>query len=160
MDNATIAAIATPPGAGGIGIVKVSGKHAVTIARTIFQPTGHPTSLEHSHRLYHGHIVDPESGRKIDEVLLGVMRAPNSYTREDIVEINAHGGSVVLKNILELLVGRGVRLAEPGEFTRRAFLNGRIDLTQAEAVIDMISAKTEKSLEMPGYSLPVKCVPS
>ena len=147
MDAATIAAVATPAGSGGIGIVKISGGHAFDIAENIFRRRGEPLSSFQSHRLYHGQIVDPGNGRIIDEVLLGAMRAPGTYTREDIVEINAHAGSVVLHAILELVLKNGARLAEPGEFTQRAFLNGRIDLTQAEAVIDIISAKTERSLQ-------------
>jgi len=148
MDGSTIAAIATPAGTGGIGIVKISGKDAIDIAGRIFRRSGiGTTSSFQSHRLYHGHIIDPDTGRSIDEILLGVMRAPNTYTREDIVEINAHSGIVILKTIIEMLLRQGARLAEPGEFTKRAFLNGRIDLTQAEAVIDIISAKTDKSLK-------------
>ena len=143
MDNSTIAAIATPGGRGGIGIIKISGSKAVLIASAIFapaeqastanpeNPTLPPTArtARNSHRLNYGHIIDPESGRMVDEVLLSVMKAPRSYTREDVVEINAHGGPVALKAILELVCKQGARLAEPGEFTQRAFLNGRIDLT-------------------------------
>jgi len=163
MDNSTIAAIATPGGRGGIGIIKLSGSRAVSIASAIFIPAepskpsspGNPSSPEvvissdfDSHRLNYGHIIDPDSGHKIDEVLLTVMLAPRSYTREDVVEINAHGGQVALNSILELVCRFGARIAEPGEFTRRAFLNGRIDLTQAEAVIDIINARTDKSLQI------------
>jgi tRNA modification GTPase len=101
-----------------------------------------------SHRLYYGHIIDPASRRVLDEVLLSIMKSPSSYTREDVVEINAHGGQIAVNSILELVLGQGARLAEPGEFTKRAFLNGRIDLTQAEAVIDVINARTEKSLQV------------
>jgi len=147
MENSTIAAIATPAGSGGIGIVKISGKDALDIAGRIFRRSDSRSSCFQSHRLYHGHIMDPDTGRLIDEVLLGVMRAPKTYTREDIVEINAHSGIVVLRAILELVLKQGAVLAEPGEFTKRAFMNGRIDLTQAEAVIDIITAKTEKSLQ-------------
>jgi tRNA modification GTPase len=151
-DFSTIAAIATPAGSGGISIIRVSGPKAVPIAAVLFQPcAGGPlsrsagTSFE-SHRLYYGHIVDPANGRTLDEVLLGVMKAPRSYTREDVVEINAHGGPVAVRSILEAVLRQGARLAEPGEFTRRAFLNGRIDLTQAEAVADLINARSERSL--------------
>jgi tRNA modification GTPase len=162
MDHSTIAAIATPGGRGGIGIIKVSGTKAVSIATTIFSPAlqqsaadpAAPAPLQtathtdfDSHRLYYGHIIDPDTGRIVDEVLLSVMKAPRSYTREDVVEINAHGGQVALSAILELVCRYGARLAGPGEFTQRAFLNGRIDLTQAEAVIDIINARTEKSLQ-------------
>lgn len=145
-DDDTIAAISTPLGEGGIGIVRLSGKHAVAIASTIFtSPRGKsPHELE-SFRLTYGHIIDPSSGEKIDEVLLSVMRAPHSYTREDVVEINCHGGMIALRRVLELALTCGARLAEPGEFTKRAFLNGRIDLSQAEAVIDLIRAKTDAS---------------
>lgn len=164
MENSTIAAIATPGGRGGIGIIKISGSKALSIAAAIFAPTvSHPTSIPSdrsgavnqvlsdefkSHRLYYGHIVDPGGRRVLDEVLLSVMKAPRSYTREDIVEINAHGGQVAVNAILEVVLQQGARLAEPGEFTKRAFLNGRIDLTQAEAVIDIINARTDKSLQV------------
>jgi len=154
-----LAAIATPTGRGGIGIIKVSGKDAFSITADIFQKSvpltdnskkkGKPPfySLK-SHCLYHGHIVDKEKGRVLDEVLLSVMLAPHTYTKEDIVEINTHSGPVVLTSILELVLKNGAKLAEPGEFTKRAYLNGRIDLTQAEAVIDIINSKTEKALEI------------
>ncbi len=162
MNNSTIAAIATPGGRGGIGIIKISGPGAVLIAKAIFFPAekpatpnpGNPASLEsagcngfESHRLHYGHIFNPDTGRIVDEVLLSIMKAPRSYTREDVVEINAHGGRVALNSILALVLKHGARLAEPGEFTQRAFLNGRIDLTQAEAVIDIINARTERSLQ-------------
>jgi len=163
MENSTIAAIATPNGRGGIGIIKISGSKALLIAATIFSPasshtsnySGRPRSEAkimadefESHRFYYGGIVDPGSGCTLDEVLLSVMKKPRSYTREDVVEINAHGGQVAVNEILELVLRQGARLAEPGEFTKRAFLNGRIDLTQAEAVIDIINARTDKSLRM------------
>ena len=159
----TIAAIATPAGQGGIGIVKISGNDAFVIAQAIFRPQ--KSSLKQyagqnrqspetrsfrfeTHRLYYGHIIDPDDGRLLDEVLVSAMKAPQTYTREDVVEINAHGGAVVLQSILGLVLSKGARLAEPGEFTRRAFLNGRIDLTQAEAVIDVINARTQTNLEL------------
>lgn len=159
MDPSTIAAIATPPGSAGIGIIKISGPDAVSITSTIFVKTNKKTFLPagptfdnrailESHRLYHGHIVDPETGRTLDEVLLSVMRAPRSYTGEDVAEINTHSGMTVLRAIMDLVLRQGVRLAEPGEFTKRAFLNGRIDLTQAEAVIDIINARTEEALDI------------
>lgn len=158
MDSATIAAIATPAGTGGIGIIKISGKEAISIAASIFQrsrtsrmntgATDSSFSSLKSHRLYFGHIVDPEKEQILDEVLVSVMFAPGTYTMEDVVEINTHSGHVVLTSILNLVLRNGARLAEPGEFTKRAFLNGRIDLTQAEAVIDIINSKTEKSLEI------------
>ena len=154
MDTSTIAAIASPPGRGGIGIIKISGPEAVNIALQIFRHhkittdtnknQNHPiTEGFQSHRLYYGHIIDPETGNILDEVLLSIMRAPRTYTREDVVEIQAHSGPAVMRNILALVVREGARLAEPGEFTRRAFINGRIDLTQAEAVIDLISARND-----------------
>ncbi len=162
----TIAAIATPVGRGGIGIVKISGDGAFALARAIFKPIkgpqapfdgetqpGHrrrPFKFE-THRLYYGHIIDPDVGALLDEVLLSAMKAPHTYTREDVVEINSHGGAVVLHAILQLVLKKGARLAEPGEFTRRAFLNGRIDLTQAEAVIDVINARTQKNLELAAH---------
>jgi len=151
-DSSTIAAIATPAGSGGISIIRVSGPHAISIAAALFQPcAGGPENRPagpafESHRLYYGHIVDPASGRTLDEVMLSVMKAPKSYTREDVLEINAHGGPVAVRSILEAVLRQGARLAEPGEFTRRAFLNGRIDLTQAEAVADLINARSERSL--------------
>ena len=163
MDNSTIAAIATPGGGGGIGIIKISGPKAVLIATVIFSPAEQPATTDsgnrsspktaihagfQSHRLNYGHIIYPDTGRIVDEVLLSVMKAPRSYTKEDVVEINAHGGQVALNAILELVCKHGARIAEPGEFTQRAFLNGRIDLTQAEAVIDIINARTDKSLQV------------
>ena len=159
MDPSTIAAIATPPGSAGIGIIKISGPDAVSITSAIFVKTGKKTvlpagsafdnpALLESHRLYLGHIIDPETGRTLDEVLLSVMRAPRSYTGEDVAEINTHSGMTVLRAIMNLVLRKGVRLAEPGEFTKRAFLNGRIDLTQAEAVIDVINARTEEALDI------------
>jgi len=162
MDNSTIAAIATPGGRGGIGIIKLSGPRAVAIATTIFSPAEPklkctpgdvPCTKDNSrcgfqsHRLYLGHIIDPANRQVVDEVLLCVMKAPRSYTKEDVVEINAHGGQTAVTAILELVLRQGGRIAEPGEFTKRAFLNGRIDLTQAEAVIDVINARTDKSLQ-------------
>lgn len=153
MDDSTIAAIATPTGIGGIGIIKISGQDAVSIAISLFQPSCRRELFSkkgisvQSHHLYHGHITDPENGHLLDEVLLTIMRSPRSYTREDVVEIQAHSGHVVLRSILNLVLKKGARLAEPGEFTKRAYINGRIDLTQAEAVIDIINAKTDKALE-------------
>jgi tRNA modification GTPase len=162
-DQDTIVAIATPGGRGGIGIIKISGSKSFPIAGSIFKPgdsnpnlvsgaakAGQKSELLEfeTHRIYYGYIVDPDNGRLLDEVLLSTMKAPRTYTREDVVEINAHGGAVVLHTILKLVLRKGARLAEPGEFTKRAFLNGRIDLTQAEAVIDIINARTQKNLEL------------
>jgi tRNA modification GTPase len=163
IDPDTIAAIATPSGRGGIGIIKISGSKSFPIAKSIFRTIGSNLNLVsgavqegqkpeqlgfETHRIYYGHIVDPDNGRLLDEVLVSAMRAPRTYTREDVVEINAHGGAVVLHSILKLVLRKGARLAGPGEFTKRAFLNGRIDLTQAEAVIDIINARTQKNLEL------------
>ena len=138
----TIAAISTALGTGGIGIIRISGKSALAIADKIFKSSKKP-SLSLSHTVLYGKIQNPETGAIIDEVLLTVMRAPKTYTKEDVVEINCHGGVQPLNKILETVVNNGARLAEPGEFTKRAFLNGRIDLTQAEAVIDIINSKTD-----------------
>ena len=146
----TIAAIATPRGEGGIGIVRVSGPLAVQIASQLFRPSRavSPDILP-SHTLTHGYIIDATaSDEVVDEVLLGIMCAPKSYTTEDIVEFNCHGGIVTLTNVLDLVVKAGARVAEPGEFTKRAFLNGRLDLAQAEAVAELISAKTELSRQI------------
>ncbi len=147
----TIAAISTPIGEGGIGIVRMSGPQALYILQKIFvrgkgqQP--HVSELQ-SYRLHYGHIIDPESGEMVDEVLVAYMRAPHTYTRQDVVEINCHGGIVPLRRVLELALRGGARMAEPGEMTLRAFLNGRIDLAQAEAVLDVVRAKTEAGLRV------------
>jgi len=141
----TIAAISTPSGEGGIGIVRLSGKDAISIASRIFRSPRESRPLQaRSHTILHGFIIDPDDSSVIDEVLLSVMRAPHSYTREDVVEINCHGGMLPLRKVLELAIKEGARLAGPGEFTFRAFMNGRIDLSQAEATIDLIRAKTDK----------------
>ena len=140
----TIAAIATAPGEGGIGIIRISGADSIAIASSIFKPFYKENLLDYPNRsLVYGNIVD--SDRVIDEVLIARMEGPNSYTAEDVVEINCHGGFISVKKILELVLKKGARLADPGEFTKRAFLNGRIDLSQAEAVIDIINAKTDQS---------------
>ncbi|TAL24576.1 MAG: tRNA uridine-5-carboxymethylaminomethyl(34) synthesis GTPase MnmE [Nitrospirae bacterium] len=142
----TIAAISTPSGEGGIGIVRLSGKDAVRIADKVFiSPKGKTLSASKSHRIIYGFIKDPSADKTVDEVLVSVMLSPNTYTREDIVEINCHGGMLPLRKVLELVIKEGARLAEPGEFTKRAFLNGRLDLSEAEAVIDLIRAKTDES---------------
>ncbi|MFH1798207.1 MAG: tRNA uridine-5-carboxymethylaminomethyl(34) synthesis GTPase MnmE [Candidatus Omnitrophota bacterium] len=143
--NDTIAAISTPLATGGgIGIVRVSGEDAFNIADKIFKSSrGEKVSSFESHTINYGHIVSPRTKNILDEVLLSVMRAPNSYTVEHVVEINCHGGIIALKKVLELCLSQGARLAEPGEFTKRAFLNGRIDLAQAEAVLDIITAETD-----------------
>lgn len=144
-DNSTICAVSTPFGHSGIGIVRLSGPEAVEIARRIVKTTdGKSLSLQQDRRLAHGHVLDHDT--VVDEVLISVMRAPHSYTTEDVVEVNCHGGMVAVRRTLELMLKNGARLAEPGEFTRRAFLGGRIDLAQAEAVADLISARTEAAL--------------
>lgn len=141
----TICAIATPVGEGGIGIVKISGLEALAVAERLFQPA-HPTFPLKSHRLYYGWIRDPGTTQIVDEVLLSYMAAPHTYTCEDVIEINCHSGYAVLNRILTLVIAAGARLAEPGEFTRRAFLNGRLDLSQAEAVIEVVRSRSEQSL--------------
>lgn len=146
FETETIAAIATAMSNSGIGIIRVSGEEAISITDKIFVSVKDGKKLENvkTHTLHFGHII--YDGKVVDEVLVSVMRAPNTYTREDVVEINCHGGVIVLKKVLELLFKYGARPAEPGEFTKRAFLNGRIDLSQAEAVIDVINAKNEYAL--------------
>ena len=138
----TITAISTPLGEGAIGIVRLSGTDAIAIANKVFK--GKNLETVDSHTINYGHIV--ENNEIIDEVMVSVMRAPKTFTREDVVEINTHGGVAVTNEILQLLIRSGARMAEPGEFTKRAFLNGRIDLTQAEAVMDLIRAKTDKAM--------------
>ena len=143
----TIAAIATARGEAGIGIVRVSGTLALTIAAEVFRSprSVSPTQLP-THTLTYGHVIDTsESDEIIDEVLLGIMHAPKTYTGEDIVEFNCHGGTIPLTAVLDVVVKNGARIAEPGEFTKRAFLNGRLDLAQAEAVAELIAAKTDLS---------------
>lgn len=142
----TIAAVGTPPGNGGIGIVRVSGDMASAIAATLFKAV-RSGGLE-SHRFYFGTIVDPRSGDLVDEAMAVLMRSPRSYTREDVLELHCHGGALVVEQVLSLVLREGARLAEPGEFTRRAFLNGRIDLVQAEAVMDIIGAQTDAALRL------------
>lgn len=142
----TIAAIATPPGEGGIGIIRISGEKAQEILQKVFVPAN-PLSIE-NRKLAYGNIVDSLSNRTVDEVLCVYMKGPKTYTAEDVVEINCHGGMVPLRKTLELVLKNGARMAEPGEFTKRAFLNGRLDLSQAEAVIDVIKAKTDKTFDV------------
>jgi tRNA modification GTPase len=143
MQNDTIAAIGTPPGYGGLGVIRVSGPEAFLLVLPLLQRPGGQTNLPPSHLLTFGHIVDPASLEVLDEVLVAFMHAPHTYTREDVVEIQGHGGPLVLQRILRLVLAQGARMANPGEFTLRAFLNGRLDLAQAEAVMDLISAQTE-----------------
>ncbi len=142
MYQDTIAAVSTPLGEGGIGIVRLSGNDAYSIAESIFD-----RSLS-DRRLVYGHIIDPQTGEIVDEALVSYMKATHTYTREDIVEINCHGGVIPLQRILGLALKCGARVAEPGEFTLRAFLNGRIDLSQAESVMDIVQAKTSDSLRL------------
>ncbi|MGV3322234.1 tRNA uridine-5-carboxymethylaminomethyl(34) synthesis GTPase MnmE [Streptococcus hyovaginalis] len=138
----TITAISTPLGEGAIGIVRLSGSQAISIAQKVFK--GKNLQDVESHTINYGHII--ENDTIIDEVMVSVMREPRTFTREDVVEINTHGGVAVTNEILQLLIRSGARMAEPGEFTKRAFLNGRVDLTQAEAVMDLIRAKTDKAM--------------
>ena len=144
----TIAAISTAPGEGAIGIVRISGDDAIRIADEVYRLKDKRLKEQPSHTIHYGHIVDPKNDEVIDEVMVTVLRAPKTFTREDVVEINCHGGIVAINRILQLVLRMGARLAEPGEFTKRAFLNGRIDLSQAEAVMDLIRAKTDKSMQM------------
>lgn len=143
----TIAAVATPPGQGGIAVVRVSGKEAHKIVSGFFRPSKKGNLAKQlSHTLRHGHFLN-EEGKALDEVLVSLFRAPRSYTGEDVVEISCHGGIRIVRRVLEVLTGHGARHAEPGEFTRRAFIHGKIDLTQAEATLDLIRAQSEASLE-------------
>lgn len=146
----TIAAIATPPGTGGVGIIRVSGQKSFDIVNSIYKDSQTDLLVNRQNRtIQYGKIFNPhENDQVLDEVLLLLMKGPHSFTAEDVVEIQCHGGIVVVREILKLLLRQGARLAEPGEFTKRAFLNGRIDLTQAEAIIDIIEAKSEKSLSV------------
>ncbi|GCF09897.1 tRNA uridine-5-carboxymethylaminomethyl(34) synthesis GTPase MnmE [Dictyobacter arantiisoli] len=143
MHNDTIAAIATPPGVGGVGIIRVSGSDAFEVVLPLLKRPGSSTALPSSHKLTYGQIIDPQSSEVLDEVLVAFMHAPHTYTREHVVEIQGHGGPLVLQRILRAVLARGARLANPGEFTMRAFLNGRLDLAQAEAVMDLIESETE-----------------
>lgn len=142
----TICAISTPPGEGGIGIIRMSGHLAHSVLKDIFVPKKKRKTFL-SRRLYLGNIVDPKNNKNIDEVFVVFMGAPHTYTKEDIVEVYAHGGYATQKNILNLMMEHGARLAEPGEFTKRAFLNGRIDLIQAESVLDIIQSETDEELQ-------------
>lgn len=143
MQNDTIAAIATPPGVGGIGVIRVSGPEAFATVQSLFRQARGQNSLPPTHMLTYGRIVDPQTHEVIDEVFAAFMYAPRTYTREDVVEIQGHGGPLVLQRMLRLVLAQGARMAQPGEFTLRAFLNGRLDLAQAEAVMDLIESQTE-----------------
>ncbi|MDG0825874.1 tRNA uridine-5-carboxymethylaminomethyl(34) synthesis GTPase MnmE [Staphylococcus equorum] len=144
MDLDTITSISTPMGEGAIGIVRLSGADAVNVADKLFKGKQKLADVT-SHTINYGHIIDPESEEIIEEVMVSVLRAPKTFTREDIVEINCHGGILTINRVLELTMSNGARMAEPGEFTKRAFLNGRIDLSQAEAVMDFIRSKTDRA---------------
>ncbi|KRM84195.1 tRNA modification GTPase TrmE [Limosilactobacillus coleohominis DSM 14060] len=142
----TITAISTPVGEGGISIIRVSGEEAIPVVKKLFK--GKDLAKVASHTINYGHIIDPQTNQEVDEVMVSVMRAPKTYTKEGVVEINCHGGLLATNRILQLTIGAGARMAEPGEFTKRAFLNGRLDLSQAEAVMDLIRAKTDKSMKV------------
>ncbi|MCJ8007386.1 tRNA uridine-5-carboxymethylaminomethyl(34) synthesis GTPase MnmE [Lederbergia wuyishanensis] len=149
MEFDTIAAISTPMGEGAIAIVRLSGEEAVAIADQLFRsPSGKKLKEVETHTIHYGRIVDPKSEEIAEEVMVSLMRAPRTFTREDVVEINCHGGIVSVNRVLQLALNAGARLAEPGEFTKRAFLNGRIDLSQAEAVMDLIRAKTDRAMNV------------
>lgn len=149
MEFDTIAAISTPMGEGAIAIVRLSGDQAVEIADRVFKtPGGKSLTEQPSHTIHYGHLYEPKSGEVVEEVMLSLMKAPKTFTREDVVEINCHGGIVSVNRVLQLVLVNGARLAEPGEFTKRAFLNGRIDLSQAEAVMDLIRAKTDRAMNV------------
>ncbi|MEE6452427.1 tRNA uridine-5-carboxymethylaminomethyl(34) synthesis GTPase MnmE [Gottfriedia acidiceleris] len=144
MEFDTITAISTPKGEGAIAIVRLSGDEAVQIANKLFKEKD--LNRVDSHTIHYGHLVDPSSGNTVEEVMVSILRAPKTFTREDVVEINCHGGIFSVNKVLELVLSQGARLAEPGEFTKRAFLNGRIDLSQAEAVMDLIRSKTDRAM--------------
>lgn len=146
METDTITAISTPIGEGAIAIVRLSGPKAIPVTAGLFQ--GKNLLDVDSHTIHYGKIIDPATNDVAEEVMVSVMRAPKTFTREDIVEINCHGGMVAVNRVLEIILGEGVRIAEPGEFTKRAFLHGRIDLSQAEAVMDLIRSKTDKAMSV------------
>ncbi|MEK3790098.1 tRNA uridine-5-carboxymethylaminomethyl(34) synthesis GTPase MnmE [Paenibacillus sp. FSL K6-1230] len=147
MLSDTIAAISTAVGEGGIAIIRVSGPDALPEVQRMFKSKTPLTEAE-SHTVHYGHIIEPQSGERVEEVLVTVMRGPRSFTTEDVVEISSHGGVVAVKRVMDLLLLQNIRLAEPGEFTKRAFLNGRIDLSQAEAVMDLIRSKSDKAFSI------------
>lgn len=147
MEFDTIAAVATPMGEGGIGIIRVSGPDSVAVVDKIYKGKVKLSTVD-SHTIHYGYLVDPQTQITQEEVMISVMRAPKTFTREDVVEVNCHGGIVSVNRTLQLVLENGARLAEPGEFTKRAFLNGRIDLSQAEAVIDLIRAKTDRAMKV------------
>ncbi|MCO6337964.1 tRNA uridine-5-carboxymethylaminomethyl(34) synthesis GTPase MnmE [Staphylococcus epidermidis] len=144
MDFDTITSISTPMGEGAIGIVRLSGPQAIEIGDILYKGKKKLSEVE-THTINYGHIIDPETNETVEEVMVSVLRAPKTFTREDIIEINCHGGILIINRILELTMTYGARMAEPGEYTKRAFLNGRIDLSQAEAVMDFIRSKTDRA---------------
>lgn len=144
MDFDTITSISTPMGEGAIGIVRLSGPQAIEIGDILYKGKKKLSEVE-THTINYGHIIDPETNETVEEVMVSVLRAPKTFTREDIIEINCHGGILTINRILELTMNYGARMAEPGEYTKRAFLNGRIDLSQAEAVMDFIRSKTDRA---------------
>lgn len=149
MEIDTITAISTPMGEGAIAIVRLSGEEAIQIADKLFRGVGGKRLTEvSSHTIHYGHLIDPKENQVIEEVMVSVMKGPKTFTKEDVVEINCHGGIVSANRVLKHVLLNGARLAEPGEFTKRAFLNGRIDLSQAEAVMDLIRAKTDRAMNM------------
>ena len=149
MEFDTIAAISTPMGEGAIAIVRLSGDDAIQIADKLFRGVGGKRLVEMpSHTIHYGHLLDPKDGQVVEEVMVSVMKGPKTFTKEDVVEINCHGGIVSVNRVLQHVLNHGARLAEPGEFTKRAFLNGRIDLSQAEAVMDLIRAKTDRAMNV------------
>ncbi len=149
MEFDTIAAISTPMGEGAIAIVRLSGDEAIPIADRLFKSVSAKKLADMaSHTIHYGHLVDPKSGQVVEEVMVSIMKGPKTFTKEDVVEINCHGGIVSVNRVLQHVLNNGARLAEPGEFTKRAFLNGRIDLSQAEAVMDLIRAKTDRAMNV------------
>ncbi len=152
LDHGTIAAVATGAGVAGIGVIRISGPEAADVAARVFRAGQNQRPIDlrrtESHRLIYGHVVDPATGATLDEVMLGWMAAPRTFTREDTVELSCHGGPVTLAEVLRAVLAAGARAAEPGEFTLRAFLNGRLDLTQAEAVLAVVGARTADGLRL------------
>jgi len=149
MEFDTIAAISTPMGEGAIAIVRLSGPEAISIANRVFRSPKEKTLNEQAtHTIHYGHLIDPKTEVVVEEVMVSLMKGPKTFTREDVIEINCHGGLVTVNRVLQLVLQYGARLAEPGEFTKRAFLNGRIDLSQAEAVMDLIRSKTDRAMNV------------
>ncbi|MEM5590695.1 tRNA uridine-5-carboxymethylaminomethyl(34) synthesis GTPase MnmE [Niallia circulans] len=149
MELDTIAAISTPMGEGAIAIVRLSGPDSIKIADKLFKSIGNKKLSEvTTHTIHYGHIMDPATNEVVEEVMVSLMRGPKTFTKEDVVEINCHGGLASVNRLLQLTTSHGARIAEPGEFTKRAFLNGRIDLSQAEAVMDLIRAKTDRAMNV------------